>query len=196
MSKIKITDVKEVDKLSYLHTYQIGYQLESGKHKTWEFVSRAGLDRLKSEIYQRASYSDGATIFAVDRAKQHVVLIKEFRVPVGDYIYALPAGLVDAGETIEEAAIREFKEETGLDFEPVSASREHYTSVGLSNEKINIVYGYYSGEMSSAFSEESEDIEPMIVDKARAIEILKTKEVPIRTVLLLESFFKIDKFEV
>ncbi len=194
MPKLKIKNIRKARQLSYLYSYQIDYQLPSGKTKVWEMVSRSDMTRLKDEIENHAAYSDGATIMATDRNKQKIVLIKEYRVPAGNYLYALPAGLVDADETIEQAAIREFKEETGLALEVVKIAKARYTSVGLSNEKINIVYGYYSGTPSNSFVEESEDIVPIIVDRTMAIDILQNQEVPIRTALLLEAFFKIDPF--
>jgi len=42
-----------------------------------------------------------------------VVLIRQFRPPVGQWVLELPAGLIDAEEAPEVAAMRELKEETG-----------------------------------------------------------------------------------
>lgn len=47
-----------------------------------------------------------------DRAPGSVVLIKRHNPPPG---WALPGGFVDVGETVEQAAVREAREETGLD---------------------------------------------------------------------------------
>ncbi|HEU4516952.1 MAG TPA: NUDIX hydrolase, partial [Steroidobacteraceae bacterium] len=47
-----------------------------------------------------------------DRPGRPVVLIRRGRPPPG---HALPGGFVDVGETVEHAAIREAREETGLD---------------------------------------------------------------------------------
>jgi 8-oxo-dGTP diphosphatase len=50
----------------------------------------------------------------VDRAGQPIVLIERKHPPHG---WALPGGFVDIGERLERAAVREAKEETGLDVE-------------------------------------------------------------------------------
>jgi 8-oxo-dGTP pyrophosphatase MutT (NUDIX family) len=41
------------------------------------------------------------------------VLEKQYRPPLGKMVIEVPAGLVDAGESPEEAAVRELREETG-----------------------------------------------------------------------------------
>lgn len=47
----------------------------------------------------------------VDRPGRPIVLIERRNPPYG---YALPGGFVDVGETLEQAAVREAREETGL----------------------------------------------------------------------------------
>lgn len=42
-----------------------------------------------------------------------IILQKQFRPPVDKITIEVPAGLVDEGETAEQAAVRELKEETG-----------------------------------------------------------------------------------
>lgn len=42
-----------------------------------------------------------------------VILQKQYRPPIDKITIEVPAGLIDAGETAEEAAVRELKEETG-----------------------------------------------------------------------------------
>lgn len=49
-----------------------------------------------------------------DRAERPIVLIERKHPPHG---WALPGGFVDVGETVEQAAVREAREETGLDVE-------------------------------------------------------------------------------
>lgn len=191
--KLKVKKVKKIDKLKYLNGYEIEYT-GNNKEKKWELVSRAGLERLENEIFNNKSYSDGVMIFATNKLKDKVVLLKEYRVSAGRYLYTLPAGLCDGLEDIEISAKREFKEETGMEFKCEYLEKERYTSVGIINEKVSIAYGYYSGFPSKEYQEDSEDAEIEIVDKTKAKEILKNHEVTIRSALILENFFKLNKF--
>jgi 8-oxo-dGTP diphosphatase len=67
-----------------------------------------------------------------------ILLIKRHTVPFKGY-WALPGGRVDAGETVEQAIIREVKEETGLD---VAITRKigEYHEQGFQDE---VEYDYY-----------------------------------------------------
>ncbi len=193
-SPLKVVDVKKSDKLSYLHGFSIEYLDKAGKTRVWELASRADEDRLRSEIFEGKSYSDGIMIFATDRQKEHVVLLREFRIIAGKYVYMLPAGLIESGEAVEKAAVREFKEETGMYLSVENVQRERYISVGMSNEKANTVFGYYSGTPSNQFQEINEDAQILIVDKKQAKHILENEEVVIRTAMLLEQFFRLNDF--
>ncbi len=193
-SKIKVEKIRKIEKLEYLNSFIIEYTGKDNAIRNWELVSRSKIDRLENEIFNNKSYSDGVMIFACNRERTKLVILKEFRVSAGKYLYTLPAGLVDNDEEIEVAAIREFKEESGLDIEIVSIEKERYTSVGIINEKVSVAYGYFSGTPSKEFQEASEDAEIEIIDRDRAINILKNEEISMRTALLIENFFQINKF--
>jgi ADP-ribose pyrophosphatase len=47
-----------------------------------------------------------------------VVVLRSYRHPVSDYVWELPRGFVDPGESPRQAALRELEEETGLVCEP------------------------------------------------------------------------------
>jgi ADP-ribose pyrophosphatase len=191
---IRVKNIREIDQLTYLKSYAIDYYDKNSNERVWELVSRQGLERLKNEVYNHKSYSDGVMIFATNALKTKVVLLKEYRVSAGKFVYTIPAGLVDSKETIEDSAIREFKEETGLSFEVKQIDQERYTSVGIINEKVNIAYGYYSGTPTQKFQEASEYAEIEILNKKEVEKILINEEVTVRTALLLKSFFNLNSF--
>lgn len=64
--------------------------------------------------YERlASGGHGAVMMVPIDANGQVLLIREYGVGIEDYTLTLPKGAVDLGETIEQAANRELKEEIG-----------------------------------------------------------------------------------
>jgi len=193
-NKLKIISVKPTKSLKYLHSFEIEYRTKTGRIAKWELASRSGHERLEKEIFEHERFTDGAMIFATNREKTLMVLLKEFRVTAGRYVYTLPAGLKDPDETIEMAAIREFKEETGMDFSPHYVDRSRYVSVGIVNECINIVYGYYSGEPSSEFLTDEEDAQAFLVDAEMAEILLREEEVTARTAYLMQHFFDLNPF--
>lgn len=189
-----VETVRAIDKLSYLNSFVIDYRTKSGKQRQWELVSRQSRERLEREIFEAESYTDGAMMFATDENKERVVVLREFRVSAGQYVYMFPAGLVEQGESIESASIREFKEETGMDFTPHFVEKERYVSVGIVNERVNIVYGAFHGEPSNRHQEDNEHAEILIIDRNQAKEILENEEVSIRTAMLLQGFFGLNPY--
>jgi len=88
-----------------------------------------------------------------------ILLIRQFRVPVNAEVIEFPAGLVDKGETLEEAALRELKEETGYLAKILSVSPPTPKSAGLTNEQATIVLCETNESQQGKTSlEDSEDI--------------------------------------
>jgi ADP-ribose pyrophosphatase len=88
----------------------------------WEFVSRTG-------------GVHAAVIVAIDDG--HILLVEQYRVPIGMRCLELPAGLVgdeEQGEKVEAAAIRELEEETGYRAERMVGLGLFYASPGMSSE--------------------------------------------------------------
>lgn len=193
-SKLVIKNVEKIAQLKYLNAFEITYLNKMGQEKKWELVSRQGLERLEKELYESKIFSDGAMIFATNKEKTHVVMLREFRVSAGKYIYMVPAGLTDPGETIEQTSTREFLEETGMHFEFVKSAPPRYASVGIVNERVEIAYGYYHGIPNDHHMSVDEDAQVVFVDKEMAIQILATEDVSIRSALLLENFFRLNDF--
>lgn len=72
---------------------------------------------------------------------EYLVLVREFRFPLNDHIYAFPAGLIDNGETLERAATRELQEEVGYRVKNIlHISPPIYSSAGLTDESVVMVF--------------------------------------------------------
>ena len=61
-------------------------------------------------------FAGRTTVAVVEFADERILIVKRRTVPFKGY-WALPGGRVEAGESVEEAIVREVKEETGLDVE-------------------------------------------------------------------------------
>jgi ADP-ribose pyrophosphatase len=92
------------------------------------------------EYVQRTRSIGAAVILAIDHGD--VLLVEQYRVPLGANCLELPAGLVgdeDAGEAIETAALRELEEETGYTAEAMEAVGKFASSPGMVGETFTLV---------------------------------------------------------
>lgn len=95
----------------------------------WEYVSRARGIR-------------AAVILAIDE-DNHVILVEQFRVPLGKICIELPAGLIGDGDEADEpaelAGARELEEETGYRAERMETLGEFYSSPGMVTESFTLL---------------------------------------------------------
>ena len=175
----------------FLNFYEFDAHFRDGHAAPYYVASRAkSIEQLKAVSHRNDP--DGVILYGVyGEKKDAVVLIRQYRFPLGDYVYEFPAGLVEPGEDMLEAGIREMYEETGLNFTPVdvgSYSRPFFTTVGMTDESCGTVYGYCSGTPSVDNQEGSEDIQVVIADRNECRRILKEENVAIMCAYMLMHF--------
>lgn len=187
-SVVKLTDYKYINlynvKATSVHNTPVNY-----------FVASRAKAVEKMKIKTRENTPDGVIIYSVYGEKHDkVVLIRQFRYSIGDYIYEFPAGLVEPGEDFHEGAVREMYEETGLDFTPLKVDeafeKPYFTTIGLTDESCATVYGYASGNISGDALEASEEIEVVLADREEVKRILKEEKVAIMCAYMLMHFLK------
>lgn len=182
----KLTDCKHlnlyaVDATS-VHNTLVSYYVASRAEKT---------EALK--LNTKKNTPDGVIIYSLyGEKKDKVVLVRQYRYAIDDYIYEFPAGLVEKGEDFHEAAKRELYEETGLTLHPVAApemyEKPYFTTVGMTDESCATVYGYADGEISKAAQEDSEEIEIVLADKEEVRRILREEKAAIMCAYMLMHF--------
>lgn len=155
-------------------------------------ASRAkSISQLK--LKSRKNHPDGVIIYSLYGEKRdRVILVRQYRYSLDDYIYEFPAGLVEPGEDFHEAAVREMKEETGLEFKRFVVDpmyeKPYFTTVGMTDESCATVYGYSEGIVSTKGQEASEEIEVVLADRQEVKRILKEEKVAIMCAYMLMHF--------
>jgi len=188
-----LTSITTLADTKYLKLYKAEYINKSGKPRNWTIASRKDLDTLK-DIYFNGTEGkiDAVIIVAIHAVENKLVVIKQFRVPLNDYVYEIPAGLIDFGEDFETTVSRELKEETGLDLIKIDYNKtksKAYISTGMTDESAALVYCTCQGEISKAYLEPDEDIEVMLLSKQEAKSLISSKEkIDIKALLAIQNF--------
>lgn len=188
----KYTNIYKLSDNKFLNLFKLDALTDGGRPFDYFFVSRRKAEEIK--LLTKDSAAEGVVIYPILKEDpEKIVLIRQYRYPLDDYLYELPAGLIDAGETPEAAAIREMKEETGLSFEVYTGGDAAYRNAffmgaGFTDESCNAIFGYASGTISRKEMEDTESIQVIIVDKREAKRILKEEKVSLRAAYLLINF--------
>ncbi len=90
------------------------------------------------EIKRAIVQHDGSAVMLPVNEKGRILLVRQYRLPARDYLWELPAGRLDPGETPLKAARRELKEETGLKAKKWSRLASFYPSPGFLAEKMDL----------------------------------------------------------
>jgi ADP-ribose pyrophosphatase len=127
--------------------------------------------RGKWEYVSRSRGIKAAVILAID-AEDHVILVEQFRVPLGKPCLELPAGLIGddegrAGEDASAAAARELEEETGYRAGRIEVLGEFYSSPGMVSESFTLLRAHDLVQVGPGGGLDGEDITVHRVPRGR-----------------------------
>ena len=187
----KVGNIQKLSNTRYLNFYEFEAEFRDGRTAPYYVASRAKkTEDLKAVNHENRP--DGVILYGVyGEKKDKVVLVRQFRYPLGGYCYEFPAGLVEKGEDMVQAGIREMYEETGLTLVPKEGGcccKPFFTTIGMTDESCGTVYGYCSGEPSNFHQEASEDIQVILADREECRRILREENVAIMCAYMLMHF--------
>ena len=173
----------------WINKYHLRYTLPDGRPYAYEGVSRKGPDAYRAAL-DALGAGDPPTPDAVCIVPilpdGSVLLEREFRYPLNSWCISLPAGLVDAGESLEEAVARELYEETGYRLRgdvnaPVRPlPQPGFSSTGLAEENVHVVFAQV--ELGGAAAPEAAElIEPFVLPRHQIRAFLDANTTPIGT---------------
>lgn len=142
---------------SHLSLHEIVWEDAQGERRLWETAERTGGVRAVSVI---------AWMVPSNR----LVFVRQFRPPARSAVIEFPAGLIDGSETVEQAALRELKEETGFTGRVVLVSPASFSSPGMTGESaftciVEIDENDPANRRPEQETEEGEHIEVFLIER-------------------------------
>lgn len=181
MNNITLIKDESLFKTPYLNVAKTTYMDAKGKTREWFWVSRSKLMT--------------AVLIAVT-VEDRLLVTQEYRIPIKEYEWGFPAGLMQSGDSVESCAKRELLEETGYHIDKIIVtSPTLLSSAGLTNETCYIVRGTaIEYDRNKSLSDEKEIIvHQMTSDEVNGILSNRTNFISARAYPIMYEFAKYGK---
>ena len=173
---MKILKIDKLTNEKWLNLYAASYE-HNGRSGRWVYASR----REQGSVGGKCDAVIIVPILHEEGKPPRLVMVKEFRVPVGGYDYGLPAGLIDPGEGVEETVRREIAEETGMEvigFRKISPPL--FSSAGLTDEAIVLAFVDVRATPGVKQAlEGTEEIEVVLLDQEQVSRLCDNPDLPL-----------------
>ena len=108
--------------------------------------------------------------------KEHVVMVRQYRHPVGEVTLELPAGKLDKGENLLTCVKRELQEETGYTSKKITPLINYWPTPAFANEVLHLYLAekLVPGKMNT---DEDEFLQCVVVPFKKALAMVKKGEI-------------------
>ena len=131
---MKYLGIRKIHEGRFITRYDVDYVTSEGNPKTYEIISRSRDIRSLEELQNLTP--NAVVMILTDESGERILVNREYRMAMAQWIYNFPAGLIDPGESPEESARRELREETGLQIIRIDDMLDNsYSAIGFSNER-------------------------------------------------------------
>lgn len=186
--KHTLTNITQETNFSHVNMFLATYETDKGNF-TYQVASR----RKQSDLTlttKNHSFVDAVKIlpYCEINGQLYFVFIKEFRYALNDYLYSVPAGLVEKNEDPALSVERELMEEIGakvIELEMVEPAS--YLTEGMSDETL-ACYEAQVEFVTAPQLDGKEDIEVKLVALNKAEEFLNNNVMNLQTRLMVRNF--------
>jgi len=143
--------------------------------------------------YVRRTRGISAAVILAETDEGEIVLVEQYRIPIGRRCLELPAGLIGDDyhdDNVEKAAARELEEETGYRAHEIQPLGEYYSSPGMVAESFTLVRATGLTKVGDGGGVEGEEIIVHHVPRADVVSFIEEKRdegvgIDVRLLLLL-----------
>ena len=176
---MKYQGIRKLHEGKFITRYDVDYITAEGRPKTYEMISRNSSIQTLEQLQNHKA--DSVVMILTDESGERILVSREYRMAMAQWIYNFPAGLIDPGEAPEESARRELWEETGLTLLRIDEVLDNsYSAIGFSNERNVCVFGKAAGTFRKSTSD-AEEIIPGWYTKEEILRLLRTEPFAART---------------
>jgi len=153
---------------------------------------------VKRELFRRG---DAVAVLLYDPVNDKVVMIEQFRIGAiddeqGPWMLEIVAGIVEEGESPQDVARRECKEEAGIELHSFESIYSFYASPGGSSEKIYLLCGLLDSNDIGGFhglDHEGEDIKVSVMDYQAVADLLHANEIAAAIPLIALQWLELNR---